>query len=119
MKINQLLGELTKVREELMDSRVTNLLGHTMPSRGGIGQSTASATHHQLTPSSGPRKLYSEVVGETAEKRFKLMVKLKLELLTEEVKNVLRTNVNPMVMKVGIKTLKSLKDRTTEEINKL
>ena len=54
------------------------------------------------------------------------MVKSKLDLSTEEVKNVLRTNVNPTVMKVGIRTLKSLKDwriligaGTKEEINKL
>jgi hypothetical protein len=105
-KINELLGELTKTREELAESRVANLPGSTLPSRGGIGQTTATATHHQLTPCGGPRKLtafatphqlkhcggprklYSEVVGESVEKRFKLMVKPKLELSTEEVKKV-------------------------------
>jgi len=53
-------------------------------------------------------------------------VKSKLDLPTEEVKNVLRAKINPTVMKVGIRTLKSLKDGrilieagTTEEINKL
>ena len=34
------------------------------------------------------------------------MVKSKLDLSTEEVKKVLRTNVNPTVMKVGIRTLR-------------
>ena len=119
-KIDRLLGELTKTREELKDSRVTNLPGSTLPSRGGEGQTIATATHHQLTPSGGPsnlttcsthrqltpfggpRKLYSEVVGESVEKRFKLMVKSKLELSTEEVKKVLRTKFNPTAMKVGI-----------------
>jgi hypothetical protein len=38
------------------------------------------------------------------------MVKSKLKLSTEEVKKVLRTKVNPTAMKVGIGTLKSLKD---------
>jgi len=38
------------------------------------------------------------------------MVKSKVDLSTEDVKNVLRTNVNPSVIKVGIRTLKSLKD---------
>jgi hypothetical protein len=54
------------------------------------------------------------------------MVKSKPDLSTEEVKNILRTNVNPIIMNVGIRTLKSLKDGqilieagTTEEINKL
>jgi hypothetical protein len=70
--------------------------------------------------------LYSEVVIASAKKRYKLMVKSKLDLLTEEVKTVLRTNVNPTVMKVGIRTLKTLKDGqilieagTIEKINKL
>ena len=53
-------------------------------------------------------------------------MKSKLDLPTEEVKNVLRAKINPTVMKVGIRTLKSLKDGrilieagTTEEIYKL
>ena len=125
-KINQLLGDLTKAREELTENRAANTQGRSLPSRGDIGQTIATLTHRQLTPSGGPRKLYSEVVGESVEKRFKLMVKSRLERSTEEVKNVLRTKVNPTEMKVGIKTLKSLKDGrvlieagSTEEINKL
>ena len=69
--------------------------------------------------------MYSKAVIASAEKRYKLMVKSKLDLSTE-VKNILRANVNPTVMKVVIRTRKSLKDRqilieagTTEEINKL
>ena len=143
-KIDQLLGELTKAREELQESRVTNLPGSALPYRGGGGHATSIAAHHQPTPSrrsnklttgptphqltqgDGPRKLYSEVVSERVDKRFKLMVKSKLELSSEEVKKVLRTKVNPTAIKVGIKTLKSLKDGrvlieagTTDEINKL
>jgi hypothetical protein len=70
--------------------------------------------------------LYSEAVSARAEKRYKLTVKSNLDISTEEVKNVLRANVNPTAMKVVIRTLKSLKDGrilidagTTEEINKL
>ena len=54
------------------------------------------------------------------------MVKPKLDLSTEEVKTTLPTKVNPTTMKVGIRTLKSLKDGrvlieagTMEKINKL
>ena len=54
------------------------------------------------------------------------MVKSKLDLSTEDVRNFLRTNVNPTVMKVGIRTLRSLKDGriliesgTNEEIYRL
>ena len=62
-KINQLVGELNKAKAELMDSRVANLPGRTQPSRGRIGQTTTSAPHYQLPPSSGPTKLYSEAVN--------------------------------------------------------
>ena len=120
-KIDQLLGELTKAREELQESRVTNLPGSALPYRGGGGHATSIAAHHQPTPSrrsnklttgptphqltqgDGPRKLYSEVVSERVDKRFKLMVKSKLELSSEEVKKVLRTKVNPTAIKVASK----------------
>jgi acylphosphatase len=66
------------------------------------------------------------LILEIAERRYKLMVKSKLDLSTEEVKTTLCTNVNSTAMKVGIRSLKSLKDGrvlieagTTEEINKL
>ena len=110
MKINQLVGELNKAKAELMERSVTNLPGYAQPSRGGIGKTTASATHYQLTPSGRPKKLYSQAASANVEKRYKLMVKSKLDLSTEDVKNTLRTKVNPAVMNVGIKTLKSLKD---------
>ena len=125
-KINQLVGELNTAKAKLMDSRIANLPGRTQPSRSGIRRTTTSATHYQLPPRGQPKKLYFEAVSASAEKRYKLMVKSKLNLSTEEAKNVLRTNVNPTVMKVGTRTLKSLKDGrnlieagTTEEINKL
>ena len=68
----------------------------------------------------------SQLSSASDEKRYKLMVKSKLDLSTEEVKTTLLTNINPTSMKVGIRSLKSLKDGrvlieagTTEEINKL
>jgi len=109
-----------------MESMVAKLPGRTQPPRGGIGQTTTSATHYQLPPSGGTKTLYSEAVSASAEKRYKLTVKSKLDFSIKEFKNVLRTNVNPTVMKAGIRTLKSLKDGlimieagTIEEINKL
>ena len=125
-KINQLSVEL-KAKTELMENRKDNLSRDSLPSRGGNGQNIVTAHHTQLTPSGGPRKkLYSEAVSASEEKRYKLMVKPKLDLSTEEVKTTLRTKVNRTTMKVGVRTLKSLKDGrvlieagTTEEINKL
>ena len=126
MKINQLVGELNKAKAELRESRAANLPGHVQPSRGGLGQPTASDTQYQQPSSGGTKKLYSEAVCANVEKIYKLMVKSRQNLSTEEVKNTLKTKVNPIVMRVGIKSLKSLKDGqvlieagTSEEINKL
>jgi len=125
-KTNQLAGELFKVKTELMDNKVANHPGHTQPSRGEIVRTTRFAPQYLLPPSGGPKKFYSEAVRASTEPRCKLMVKSKLDLSTEEVKIVLRMYVNPTVMNVGFRTLKSLKDGrilieavNKEEINKL
>jgi ribosomal protein L29 len=110
MKINQLEGELSKVKAELRESRVANLPGCALPSRGGIGQIPTSSTQNQLPSIGGAKKLYSEVVNTSVDKRYKVLVKSKLNLLTETIKNALKTNVNPTVMKVGVRSFKSLKD---------
>jgi hypothetical protein len=87
-KIKQLLGELNKAKAERMESRVAKLPGRTHPSRGGIGQPT-SAPQYQLPPSGGPKTFYSKAVSASAEKRYKLTVKSKLDLSTKEVKTSL------------------------------
>jgi hypothetical protein len=81
---------------------------------------------NQLPSISGANKLYSEAVNTSVDKRYKLLVKSKLNLSTEAIKNALKTNVNPTVVKVGVKSFKSLKDGrvlieagTSEEINLL
>ena len=86
-----------------MDSKVANPPGHTQPSRGEIWRTTTSEPQYKLPPSGGPKKFYSEAVRASTETRYKLMVKSKLDISTEDVKKVLRTNVIPTVMKVGIR----------------
>jgi len=44
------------------------------------------------------------------DKRFKLLVKSKSNLTTEAIKTVVKININPTAMKVGVKSFKSLKD---------
>ena len=65
---------------------------------------------NQLPSISGAKKLYSEAVNTSGDKRYKLMVKSKVNLSTEAIKNALKTNVNPTAMKTGINSFKSLKD---------
>jgi hypothetical protein len=65
---------------------------------------------NQLPSISGAKKLYSKAVNTSGDKRYKLLVKSKVILSTEAIKNALKTNVNPTAMKIGIKSFKSLKD---------
>jgi hypothetical protein len=44
------------------------------------------------------------------DKRFKLLVKSIINLSTEAIKTVVKTNINPKAMKVGIKSFKTLKE---------
>jgi len=65
---------------------------------------------NQLPSIGRAKKLYSEAVNTCGDKQYKLLVKSKVNLSTEAIKNALKTNVNPTAMKIGIKACKSLKD---------
>jgi hypothetical protein len=109
-KINQLASELNKAKADLKESRIANLMGRALPSRGSIGQTSTSGRQNQTPSIGGAKKLYSEAVKSSVDKRYKLLVKSKLNLSTEAIKNALKANVNPTAMKIGVKSFKSLKD---------
>jgi hypothetical protein len=75
-----------------------------------MGQNPIPGMQNQLPSIGGAKKLYSEAVSSSVDKRYKLLVKSKPNLWTEAIKNALRTNVDPTAMKIGIKSFKSLKD---------
>jgi hypothetical protein len=75
----------------------------------GLGNPPATSAR-QVQPSSGvAKKLYSDVMGASINKRYKLMVKSKSNQMPDTFKNVLKTKINQNEMKAGMKTLKSLK----------
>lgn len=90
IKIDQLEGELNKVKAELRDSRVANLTGRALQCRGRIGQTPTSSMQNQLPSFGGANKLYSEAVNTSVDKRYKLLVRSKLNLSTEAFKNTLK-----------------------------
>jgi hypothetical protein len=124
-RILQLEGELNNAKA-YTSSRVTNLQGRELPSRGGPELTLVQDTRNQLPPTGGAKKLYSEALNSKVDKRFKLLVKSKHSQPTEAIKNALKTSVNPKEIWVGIKSFKSMKDGrvvieagTQEEINSL
>ena len=68
IKINQHEDELNKARAELRNSRVANLPGCALPSRGSIGQPPTPSMHNYLPSIGGAKKLYSEVVNTSGDK---------------------------------------------------
>ena len=64
-----------------------------------------------VSPSAGRVKLYSEVVeGRMAQKVYKLTVTCRENQTAENIKEMLKTQLNPTKIKVGIESVKHLRD---------
>ena len=105
MKTNQVGCELNEAKAELRGSRVANRPDSALLSRGGIGQTAVPDIQDQLSSTGGAKKLYSEAVNTSVDKRFKLLVKSKFKHWTERIESALRTNTNHTVIKFGINSL--------------
>jgi hypothetical protein len=99
-----------KAKAELYGRRAANLSARYPTSRDGTGKSPAAGVKHLLPSAGGDKKFYAEVASESIEKRYKIMVKLKSDQSPETIKSILKSNVSPTEMKVGVKSLKSLRD---------
>jgi len=72
-------------------------------------ETSVGIPHRHLPPSGGAKKLYSEAIRSRTDKWFKHLIKSKSNPTTEAIKTVVKTNINPTAMKVGVKSFKSLK----------
>lgn len=110
---NRLKAEMKEVESELEARKVMDL---NRSSEHGVTsvecrQTLGGGSAHHASPSvDHSRKLYSEVLIANKEKRFKLIVKSKNKQPAESVKQLLKSKVNPAEIKVGINTLKTLRD---------
>ena len=68
-KIALLESEGMKAKEELQESRAINLSARVLPSVEGIGKTPATSVKQVKSPSGGARKLYSDVLSMSIEKR--------------------------------------------------
>jgi hypothetical protein len=66
-----------------------------------------------VTSGGGRKKLFSEVVkNQGNNKRYRTTLKPKEENITpQQIKSQLKNSINPMDIKVGIKAVKSIRDR--------
>jgi len=70
-------------------------------------------------PGGGKVKLYSEVVeGKTTQKIYKLTVTSRDNQTADTIKGMLKSQINPTEIKVGIGSIKTLRDGGRESANR-
>jgi len=72
-----------------------------------------------VLPSGNMNRPYAWVVSESEHKRYEMSVKARSAFPTEEIKQLLKTRVNPGEMKVGFNSLKSLQGGVLIETNSM
>jgi hypothetical protein len=109
----ELAKEVKENKEELQRLRNTDSrMIHNSPSLGQQSNYCEYRNPRQvLTPAGRSRKLYSEIVKDgEVDKRHKLTVRSRTNHSAEEIKNIIKTNINPTSMKVGISAFRTLRD---------
>ena len=100
--------ENSALKTELEASRRDNKKGKLETSTGRERELTKTVSRQVLPTHNHPLKLYSEAVVGRAERMFLLTVKSKEIKTPDEIKSLLKTQVNPREIKVGITSIKSL-----------
>ena len=122
----KLSEEVMKVTEEMVRMRDGQPARQVAPSLDHM-QQTSRSQARQVPPSDGRRKLFAELLKDETDKRYKITLKAKDNCKSlEQIKLQLKKDINPTDIKVGIKTLKTLRDGriiietgSEEEINSL
>jgi hypothetical protein len=83
--------------------------GHVAPSIGNTSAPTREGSMTTTSPSGGRKKLRRRLPGKKGN-LHKLTVKSKNSQPAEAVKKMLKSSMDPIDMKIGIRTLKGLKD---------
>jgi len=104
MEVKQLKDTLDKERSTTSARQVATSINDNVTLAN-------SWTTTLAAPIGGKKKvLYSEIVGRKNEERHKLTLKPKQHQTTEEIKQLLKTQIDPVNIQVGIRSLKSLRN---------
>jgi len=106
----ELENEINMVKAELDSCKRANATVHAVTSSVRERDPPRTIGRQVLPSQDCDRKLYSSVVVGCPEKKFKLMVKSKFNQPPDMIKKLLKSKVNPTEIKVGITSLKSLRD---------
>ena len=75
---------------------------------GSTPKVTGEGTQGVAPPNGNMNRPYASAVKESKPKKYKMTVKARSALPTEEIKQLLKTKVNPGEIKVGVSSMKSL-----------
>jgi len=105
---NRTQNEVNLLKDALQKwESTTRQVAPSVTSRPGL---TSRGTADAAPPIGAKKKQFSEVLSGKSEERHKLTVKSKENQSTEEIKKLLKTKIDPVNMKIGIRTFKSLKN---------
>jgi len=96
--------EVKQLKEAMMESeRPTTQQRQVATSSNCHAVLTNRGTAEHAAPSCDRKKIFSEVVGGKQGERHKLKLKPKLNQSTEEITKLVKTNIDPMDMNIGIR----------------
>ena len=126
-EIKELTKKVSKLEDEILNCREKLSKAQQMPStantaeqndqRPGLLETTSGGLAPKLTgegeqevalPSCNRNRQYASVFRESKPKRYKMTVKARSVLPTEEIKQLLKTKINPGEIKVGVISMKLL-----------
>ena len=124
---NTMLQNEVNEKQKLLEAqRTTQLEGQLATSMNNTQEPLRTGSSAGTTPSEGSRKQYAEVASGKNGTSYKLTVRTKENESTETVKSIIKTNIDPTHMKIGIRTLKGMQSgkviteaNTEEEIEAL
>jgi hypothetical protein len=100
-----------KTKTELEGARSRTVKSHGAPSLIPRREPASPRVWGPVLPGAENAKLYSEVLGGgIKQKPFKLTVKSKESQSPDTIKDLLKSKINPTEIKMGINSLKSLRD---------
>jgi len=107
---NKTRKEVKQLKDALEKEKATSTARLVAPSVNSNPALISRGRAVPAPPSGDKKKLFSEIVCGKSEERHKLTVKPKENQSSEEIKKLLKSKIDPVNMKIGIRAFKSLKN---------
>ena len=109
-EINKTRNEGKQLKDCSEKLKSTTSVRQVTPSFTCFTELTSQGTAISSPPSGSKKKLFSDVLSRKNTEWHRLRVKPNDNKTAEEIKNLLRTKLDPVNMKIGIRTFKSLRN---------